>query len=93
MKTRFLISSVISDQCAITADEHYLKSYIRFYEKNFKDDGFLVDEHNEDFYIIFEEEFSLEKDEQIQISGNDFIVDWKMTDITRKIITYSLSMI
>lgn len=93
MKTRFLINSVISNNCDDFIKGTYLETYLKFYEDNFKKDGFLFDESTEDFYIMFEEEFRLEKDEQISISDNDYSVDWKITDITRKIITYSLNMV
>ena len=84
MKTKFLINSEIFLQYGS------LEDCFKFYEKDYKDDGYIFDEKNQDCYIIFDEKFDFIKGDMVTIFGITRIVDWKETDITNKIIIYSL---
>ena len=84
MKTKFEISS------EIFLTNGGLEKCYEFYEKYYKKYGFILDKENEEVYIIFDEQFDFNEGDRIEILGHSRIVDWKSTDITNKIITYSL---
>jgi|TARA_R110000787_G_scaffold278819_1_gene388721 hypothetical protein len=84
MKTKFEINS------EIFLNNGGLEKCYEYYEKHYKKDGFLLDKEHEEVYIIFDEQFNFNEGDRIDIFGRTRIVDWKSTDITNRVITYSL---
>ena len=84
MKTKFEINS------EIFLDNGGLEKCFEYYEKYYKKYGFILDKKNEEVYIIFDEQFNFNEGDRIELFGITRIVDWKNTDITNRIITYSL---
>ena len=84
MKTKFEINS------EIFLANGTLEECFEYYEKYYKQQGFILDKEKEEVYIIFDEKFDFNEGDRIEIFGCTRIVDWKSTDITNRIITYSL---
>ena len=96
MKTRFLINSEIFELDPnppagrpLTYDEKLEEAY-KYYEKHYKEDGYIFDKENEDVYIIFDEQFDFKEGDRITISEITRLVIWKDVNITNRIITYYL---
>jgi hypothetical protein len=84
MKTKFLINS------EIFLYNGGLEECFKYYEEYYKEDGYVLDKENQDVYIIFDEQFDFKEGDRITIFGVTRLVDWKNTDISKRMIIYSL---
>ena len=84
MKTKFLINS------EIFLYNGGLEECFKHYEEYYKEDGYVLDKENQDVYIIFDEQFDFKEGDRVTIFGITRLVDWKNTDITKRMIIYSL---
>ena len=83
MKTRFSISN------EIFLGEGTLEDMYQYYEKYYKDKGFVLDKINEDVYKEFDREIHLNEGDRVALQGIR-IVDWKCIDIEKNLLIYSL---
>lgn len=82
MKTRFEINQEIFDQPS-------LKECIEYYEKYYKQYGFIYDEKDESVYKLYDKEFNLNEGDNVNLYGVRTVA-WKCVDIENEIIIYTL---
>ncbi len=82
MKTRFRISSEVFDNGT-------LEECFEYYERNYKQHGFILDKEAQDVYKLFDKEIALNEGDRVDLCGFR-IVEWKCIDLDNDVIIYSL---
>jgi hypothetical protein len=83
MKTRFNINEEIFIGFNTIGDCY------KYYEKHFKEHGFVLDKENEDVYKEFNKEIKLNEGDRVEFYGIRK-VDWKCYNIEEDYIEYAL---